>query len=61
MILFLIDQFINANLYFGFNVKFRHISMLAYISHVRFKIDILNLILTLYNLRIVVNLYVNYI
>jgi len=55
MLVFSIDHFISANLFLGFNVKFRHTSILGYISYVRFNVDILNLVLTLYNLRIVLS------
>jgi len=49
---FLLDHLISSNLYFGFNSTFRHVSMMFYVSHVVNKIDIINLVKTLYNLRL---------
>jgi len=52
---FLLDHLITANLYMGFNSTFRHVSMKMYISYVKASVDIINLAMTLYNLRLVLS------
>jgi len=52
---FLLDHLISANLYLGYNSTFRHGRMLPYISRAIKRVDILNLVFTLYNLRSILN------
>jgi hypothetical protein len=52
---FLLDHLINANLYLGYNSTFRHVSMLGYVSRIIGHIDVINLLMTVCNLRNVIS------
>lgn len=58
-----LKKLISYNLYLGYDIRFRHMSMLPYIVSDKCNVDILNLAITVFNLRLIIsfvhNIYLN--
>jgi len=54
---FMLEHLVSANLYLGFHLTFRHASMVRFLMIPRSRVDIFDLSITIYSIRLALNLF----
>jgi len=53
----MLEHLVSANLYLGFHLTFRHASMVRFLMIPRSRVDIFDLSITIYSIRLALNLF----